>query len=95
MSEMRLWMKAVPLAPVSSSTRFLSPQALSLFHTVHASTKAIFLQSAMCLTNASQSTIVALVAKRTIHGKKKTKKITTPGVPRLSPTLVLTRPEEA
>ena len=28
-------------------------------------------------------------------GQKEKKKITTPGVPRLSPTLVLTRPEEA
>ena len=27
--------------------------------------------------------------------KREAKKITTPGVPRLSPTLVLTRPEEA
>ena len=28
-------------------------------------------------------------------GAKREKEITTPGVPRLSPTLVLTRPEEA
>ena len=29
------------------------------------------------------------------RGQKEKKKITTPGVPRLSPTLVLTRPEQA
>ena len=51
MSEMGLWMKAVPLAPVSSSTRFLSAQAQSsVEHNVHVH-KATLLESAMSLTN--------------------------------------------
>ena len=51
MSEMRLWMKAVRLAPVSSSTRFLSAQAQSSVEYSACIHKATLLQSAMSLTN--------------------------------------------
>ena len=108
MSEMRLWMKAVPLAPVSSSTRFLSAQAQSSVEYSACVHKATLLQSPMSLTNGLSvppftcghanvvpSTMGHRLLLSTPSRQKGQKKITTPGVPRLSPTLVLTRPEEA
>ena len=48
MSEMRLWMKVVALAPVSSITRFLSAQTQSSVSRSARVHRATLLQSAMC-----------------------------------------------
>ena len=70
MHGMRLWRKAVPLAPVSSSTRFLSAQAQSSVEYSARIHKATLLESAMSLTNGQlrppQSCGRASVARSTM-----------------------------
>ena len=51
MHGMRLWMKAVPLAPVSSSTRFMNAHAQSYVEHSACVRKAALLGSAMSLTD--------------------------------------------
>ena len=70
-SEMRLWVKAVPLAPVSSNTCFISIQAQSSVEYSARVHKTTLLQQAMCLTHVSQSTIVEMLPVGQSKGKNR------------------------